>query len=116
MTTPSYWWTVGQGQVGVSRIWDGVSLYPTIPTLTVKARSLTLTAAERDYSLTAQRRSFALTATELAGVYLPALAVLEDNSGYWLFEDGSRVMFEPGDEGAPLTVRERSFTLTGKDR
>jgi hypothetical protein len=30
MTTPSYWWVVGTGQVGYSRIWDGVSPDPTI--------------------------------------------------------------------------------------
>lgn len=28
MTAPSYWWIVGEGQVGYSRIWDGVSPDP----------------------------------------------------------------------------------------
>ena len=88
---------IGQSELGKCALGELI-LTTSLVTLTVRARSFTLNCKER------------------VGLYMPALVVLEDNSGYLLFEDSDRMMFESGDEGAPLIVRERSFILTAKDR
>lgn len=69
--------------------------------------------------LTARPYAFTLTAQAYAGMYSPALIVLEDGTGYLLTEDAVtgefyRLMRELGDEGTPLTARPYSFTLTAR--
>lgn len=52
-----------------------------------------------------------LTLPPKTGVHLPGLVVLEDSSGYWLFEDSSEIAWS-ADDGTPLTLNERKTAWT----
>lgn len=71
--------------------------------LTLPARTTTLTLFPRVFSLTLPTRQ---------GYSLPGRIRLEDDSGYWLFEDGARFLTEAGDVGVPLTLYTRTLGLT----
>ena len=58
-----------------------------------------------------RRRVEALDVRLREAVYTPALITLEDGSGYWLFEDGTRIVWEPGDTGTAGQVRRRIGNL-----
>ena len=67
------------------------------------------------FDLTLFRRTADLTLQARTGAADPALWLLEDESGYWLFEDAARWLGEAGDTGTPLTLRPRSPDLTLPD-
>lgn len=54
---------------------------------------------------TAKRDMSALDVATREAIYSPELMTLEDGSGYWLFEDGTRIMFEAGNENEPGEVK-----------
>jgi hypothetical protein len=66
------------------------------------------------FGMTATRRIEALDAPLRAGAYIPSLITLPDGSGYWLFADGSRVMWGSGDTGEHGDVKRRIETLKVK--
>lgn len=69
--------------------------------------SVDLTLPARNHNLRLEARS---------GFSWPALLLLEDSSGYWLFEDSARIMGEAGDTGTALGLHTRTFDLTLEDQ
>lgn len=62
----------------------------------------------------AQRRIEALDVHAREGSYLPSLVTLPDGSGYWLFADGTRIMWGSGNVGTAGDVKRRLDTLKVK--
>ena len=63
------------------------------------------------FGVDTRRRVEALDVRLREAVYTPALITLEDGTGYWLFEDGTRIVWEPGDTGTAGQVRRRIGNL-----
>jgi len=51
---------------------------------------------------------------ERIGVYLPSRVLLEDGLFYWLFEDGTYIIW--GDAGMPLVMHHRAINLQLSNR
>ena len=49
-----------------------------------------------------RRRAMGLDVRPRAGIYYPARILLPDGRGYWLFGDGSHIMWAEGDQGDPV--------------
>lgn len=64
--------------------------------------------------MSVRRRIEALDVRTREAVYTPALITLEDGTGYWLFEDGTRIVWEPGDTGTAGQVKKRLGNLQVK--
>lgn len=62
-----------------------------------------------------RRRIEAMDVQQRAGAYIPSLITLPDGSGYWLFGDGSRIMWGSGDTGEHGEVKRRIEDLTVKN-
>ena len=94
---------------------DGAGIVPVgvIP-LELGRRTLALSLEERPLTLSLRHRTLTHSlGYRDGGVYMPSLMTLEDESaGYWLFEDGSRVMWEAGDVSTPLKLSRRKLALS----
>ena len=66
------------------------------------------------FGVDTRRRVEALDVRTREAVYTPALITLEDGTGYWLFEDGTRIVWEPGDTGTAGQVKKRLGNLQVK--
>lgn len=69
---------------------------------------------DREIDVSAQRRIEALDVPYREGAYMPSLITLPDGGGYWLFGDGSRIMWGSGNTGTGGTVKRRIETLKVK--
>lgn len=66
------------------------------------------------FGVDSQRRIEALDVPQREGAYLPSLITLPDGSGYWLFGDGSRIMWGSGNTGTGGKAKRRLETLKVK--
>lgn len=66
------------------------------------------------FGMDARRRIEALDVPQREGAYLPSLITLPDGSGYWLFGDGSRIMWGSGNTGTGGKAKRRLETLKVK--
>ena len=80
--------------------------------LGLSARNTAFALDPRTTALGCDSRSRDLSLDGRTGPYLPALLTLEDLSGHWLFENGDRIMMEPGDTGAHFGCETRSTSLS----
>ena len=69
---------------------------------------------EREIGVDSQRRIEALDVKEREAMYTPSLITLPDGSGYWLFGDGSRIMWGSGNTGTGGKAKRRLETLKVK--
>jgi hypothetical protein len=77
-------------------------------------RRLEALDAQREIETDAPRRLEALDAQEREAMYTPSLITLPDGTGYWLFGDGSRIMWGSGVTGTGGEVKRRLETLKVK--
>jgi len=66
------------------------------------------------FGVDSKRRIEALDVQEREAMYTPSLITLPDGSGYWLFGDGSRIMWGSGNTGTGGAVKRRLETLKVK--
>jgi hypothetical protein len=64
-----------------------------------------------DWTLSSRPTAWTLIDRE-EGDYKPTLMRLENDTGYWLWEDGSRIMWEAGDTGTPWMLASRPTAWT----
>lgn len=84
--------------------------------------TLTLTGLETSivfsgltaFGVNTQRRIEALDVREREAMYTPSLITLPDGTGYWLFGDGSRIMWGSGNTGTGGKAKRRLETLKVK--